>query len=268
LDVDEFSTLPYLLELLSVKDSGIEQIPISPEARKDRMIEAMKRIPLKGSVIRPLIMAIEDLHWIDRSSEEVLKYLLERSVAHNPELASAYTFLMASYAYLGRDKEARKALDRYIENAPFTGSPKLFHIMRNRPFKNQEVADRFAQGLIKAGWPEPHNYYKIKAENVLAGEEIRCLLFGKKLSGIEFYYGKQWWQDISKDGKFTRRHGSRSSSGMYSVEGDLLCKKYQKLFKGTKFYMTLFRNPEGTAEKKDEYLMVTGANLFAFSVQD
>jgi predicted ATPase/class 3 adenylate cyclase/ribosomal protein L40E len=75
--VEEASTLPYLLELLSVKDSGIDQIPLSPEARKDRMIDMMIRIPLKGSEIRPLVMAIEDLHWIDKSSEEALKYVLE-----------------------------------------------------------------------------------------------------------------------------------------------------------------------------------------------
>jgi len=75
--VDEGSTLPYLLELLSVKDSGIDKIPMSPEARKDRTMEAIRRVPLKGSEIRPLVMAIEDLHWVDKNSEEVLKYLLE-----------------------------------------------------------------------------------------------------------------------------------------------------------------------------------------------
>jgi len=37
--------------------------------RKDRIIEALNRIVLQGSEIRPLIMAIEDLHWIDKSSE-------------------------------------------------------------------------------------------------------------------------------------------------------------------------------------------------------
>jgi len=76
-EVDETSTLPYLLELLSVKDSGIDQISMSPEARKDRIIEALKRVTLKGSEIRPLVMAFEDLHWLDKSSEDVLKSLLE-----------------------------------------------------------------------------------------------------------------------------------------------------------------------------------------------
>ena len=75
--IDEASTLPYFLELLSVKDSGIEQISMSPEARKDRMIEALKRIVLRGSEVRPLIIAIEDLHWLDKSSEDVARSLLE-----------------------------------------------------------------------------------------------------------------------------------------------------------------------------------------------
>jgi tetratricopeptide (TPR) repeat protein len=77
LGADEASTLPYLLELLSVSDSGIDRIMMSPEGKKDRLIEALKRIVLKGSEMRPLIMAIEDLHWVDKSSEDVLKYLLE-----------------------------------------------------------------------------------------------------------------------------------------------------------------------------------------------
>jgi class 3 adenylate cyclase/tetratricopeptide (TPR) repeat protein len=75
--VDEASTLPYLLELLSVKDSGIDLIPMSPEARKDRFIEACRKIVLKGSEVRPLIMAFEDLHWLDKSSEDVIRSHLE-----------------------------------------------------------------------------------------------------------------------------------------------------------------------------------------------
>jgi class 3 adenylate cyclase/tetratricopeptide (TPR) repeat protein len=75
--VDEASTLPYLLELLSVKDSGIDQISMSPEAKKDRIMEACRRIVLKGSEVRPLIIASEDLHWVDKSSEDVLRSHLD-----------------------------------------------------------------------------------------------------------------------------------------------------------------------------------------------
>jgi len=90
LSTEEESTLPYLLELLSVKDSGIDRIMISPEGKKDRIVETLKRIVLKGSEIRPLIMAIEDLHWVDKNSEDVLKYLLE-------SIPGAAVFLIFTY---------------------------------------------------------------------------------------------------------------------------------------------------------------------------
>jgi class 3 adenylate cyclase/tetratricopeptide (TPR) repeat protein len=77
LGVDEPSILPYVLELLAVKESGIDKTPMSPEVKKDRIVEALKRIVFKGSEIRPLILAFEDLHWIDKSSEDLLKHLLE-----------------------------------------------------------------------------------------------------------------------------------------------------------------------------------------------
>jgi class 3 adenylate cyclase/tetratricopeptide (TPR) repeat protein len=76
LEADKGSTLPYLLELLSVQDSGIDHISMSPEGKRDQITEALKRITLMGSQIRPLVMAIEDLHWADKGSEEVLKSLI------------------------------------------------------------------------------------------------------------------------------------------------------------------------------------------------
>jgi len=71
------STLPYFLELLSVKDSGIDDLSLSPKVRKDRTIEALNRNVLMGSEKRPVVMAIEDLHWIDKSSEERFQALLD-----------------------------------------------------------------------------------------------------------------------------------------------------------------------------------------------
>jgi class 3 adenylate cyclase/tetratricopeptide (TPR) repeat protein len=90
LEIDECFTLPYFLELLSVKDSGINKIPMSPEAKKDRIIEAFNRIVLRKSDLRPLILAYEDLHWIDKSSEGALKVLLD-------SITGAKVFLVFTY---------------------------------------------------------------------------------------------------------------------------------------------------------------------------
>ena len=111
LRVDEASTLPYLLELLPVKDIGIDTIPMSPEAKRVRIVEAVRRITLKGSEIRPAIIAIEDLHWIDKSSEECLKDLLD-------SISGASVFLIFTYrpdfihAWGGRSYHSQLNLNR------------------------------------------------------------------------------------------------------------------------------------------------------------
>jgi tetratricopeptide (TPR) repeat protein len=75
--VAEADTLPFVFELLSVKDSGIDALNLSPEASKDKTLEALKKTMLKASEMRPLVMAVEDLHWIDKSSEETFKDWLD-----------------------------------------------------------------------------------------------------------------------------------------------------------------------------------------------
>jgi predicted ATPase len=90
LGTDEASTLPYLLELFSVKDSGIDKIPMSPEEKKARITEAVTGITVRGSEIRPLIITFEDLHWIDKSSEDYLKNLLD-------SISGARVFLIFTY---------------------------------------------------------------------------------------------------------------------------------------------------------------------------
>lgn len=74
---DEESTLPYFLELLSVQETGIRSTSMSPGEKRRRIFGALKQVILKGSEMRPLILAYEDLHWIDKSSEEVLKFILD-----------------------------------------------------------------------------------------------------------------------------------------------------------------------------------------------
>ena len=88
--VDATSTLPFILEMLSVKESGIDALGLSPEARKDRTLEALRRIVLKGSEMRPLVVAIEDLHWVDRSSEETFKDMLDA-------ISGAHLLLICTY---------------------------------------------------------------------------------------------------------------------------------------------------------------------------
>ncbi|MBW1786569.1 MAG: AAA family ATPase [Deltaproteobacteria bacterium] len=68
--------LPFLLELLSVQPIESPQVSMSREFKKERIIDALKWVLFNAAEIRPLVLAIEDLHWMDVSSEEALKHLL------------------------------------------------------------------------------------------------------------------------------------------------------------------------------------------------
>jgi predicted ATPase len=61
---------PYLLQLLSVKERTEPIAVLTPEAMRTRTFETLKQMSLQGSQQRPLIVEIEDLHWIDKTSEE------------------------------------------------------------------------------------------------------------------------------------------------------------------------------------------------------
>ena len=121
--------------------------------------------------------------------------------------------------------------------------------------KDLQVAERFAEGLLMAGLPgEPSGFYKISMEHKLTGKEISKLFFGRKVTGIAFMTGKQWSVERTKDGKATIRGGDGSDSGKSWIEDDMLCDQWDNLYEGLKDCWPIYRNPEGTPEKNDEYL--------------
>ena len=68
---------PVLLHLLGSRRRPDAFAALSPEARKARTLTAVTQMCLNGSR-QPLILEIEDLHWIDASSDECLTALVER----------------------------------------------------------------------------------------------------------------------------------------------------------------------------------------------
>jgi class 3 adenylate cyclase/predicted ATPase len=69
---------PVLLHLLGVPEGTDTVTVLDPEARKARTLAAVTQLCLHGSRPQPLILELEDLHWIDASSDECLTALVER----------------------------------------------------------------------------------------------------------------------------------------------------------------------------------------------
>jgi predicted ATPase len=82
--------IPYLLHLLEVPIETALTATLSPQAMRDRTIAGLVQLALASVRQQPLVLAVDNLHWLDPSSEEVLTALVER-------LAGAAILLLVSY---------------------------------------------------------------------------------------------------------------------------------------------------------------------------
>jgi tetratricopeptide (TPR) repeat protein len=83
-------TLPALLSLLDAlpEDSPFQQL--EPPQRRQRTLDACKRLLLRESQVQPLLLVFEDLHWIDSETQALLNSLVE-------SLPTAQLLLLVNY---------------------------------------------------------------------------------------------------------------------------------------------------------------------------
>ena len=99
LGADVAATVPYLLRLLAAEAESSIPVALAPEMVKRKTFEALQMLMLKGAARRPLILTIEDLHWVDKTTEECLTFLLEHIAGarvllvytHRPEFVSTWS---------------------------------------------------------------------------------------------------------------------------------------------------------------------------------
>ena len=70
-------TLPALLALLDVSGEDPEWQALDPPQRRQRTLDAVKRLLLREAQLQPLLVAFEDLHWIDSETQALLDSLVE-----------------------------------------------------------------------------------------------------------------------------------------------------------------------------------------------
>ena len=74
--------LPYLRFLLSLDPGDPSVLDEDPMLRKPRVFEAFRDLLLAAVARRPAVVVIEDLHWIDTASAELLSFVLESVATH------------------------------------------------------------------------------------------------------------------------------------------------------------------------------------------
>jgi class 3 adenylate cyclase/tetratricopeptide (TPR) repeat protein len=83
---------PSLAALLSLLEVPVEEAwgQLDPAQRRQRTLDAVKHLLIRESQIQPLMLLVEDLHWIDAETQGVLDSLVE-------SLPTARLLLLASY---------------------------------------------------------------------------------------------------------------------------------------------------------------------------
>jgi predicted ATPase len=69
---------PSLRHLLEIEPGTEDLLGVSPETLKAKTFEALRQLCLHRSPQHPLVLAVEDLQWIDPTSEEFFASLVER----------------------------------------------------------------------------------------------------------------------------------------------------------------------------------------------
>ena len=82
--------LPALLALLDVLPDDSPFLKLDPPQRRQRTLEALKRLLLRESQAQPLLLIFEDLHWIDAETQALLDLLVD-------SLPTAHLLLLVNY---------------------------------------------------------------------------------------------------------------------------------------------------------------------------
>jgi class 3 adenylate cyclase/predicted ATPase len=77
LDPGLLDAIPYLNALLGISEADDPIAGMDPQLRKQRTLDAMKRLLVRESLAQPLIVIFEDLHWFDAESLEFLTLLAD-----------------------------------------------------------------------------------------------------------------------------------------------------------------------------------------------
>jgi tetratricopeptide (TPR) repeat protein len=83
-------TIPALLALLDALPEDSPFLTLDPPQRRQRTLEALKRVLLRESQAQPLLLVCEDLHWIDTETQALLDRLVEG-------LPTAHLLLLVNY---------------------------------------------------------------------------------------------------------------------------------------------------------------------------
>ncbi len=162
--------------ILTVLDALPEDSPfllLDPPHRKQRILDAIKRLLVRQSQVQPLLLIFEDLHWIDSETQAVLDTLIESLptvrilllVNYRPEYSHGWGS-RSYYSQLRVDPLAPESADELLRtllgSGPDLGALSLLLIERTEgnPFFLEESIRTLAETQVLVGEPGAYRLAK------------------------------------------------------------------------------------------------------------
>jgi class 3 adenylate cyclase/tetratricopeptide (TPR) repeat protein len=83
-------TLPYLFGLLGIGEGPDPLAQVDPQVKRQRTLDAIKRLIVRESLAQPMVVIFEDLHWIDSQTQALLNLLAD-------SIASTRALMLVNY---------------------------------------------------------------------------------------------------------------------------------------------------------------------------
>ena len=155
--------VPFLLSLLGAETDDPAIRGMAAEARRRYTFEALRALTIAASARRPIVFAVEDLHWIDPASQDFLRYLAENStraavlllVTHRP----GYTPPWADRSYYSpialaplSEGESERVVESVLRvpSLPATVKALICQKAEGNPFYLEEITRSFVDTGILA----------------------------------------------------------------------------------------------------------------------
>ncbi len=160
LDKKLLSTLPSFQELLSLTVDDDKHLQVDAQQRRERNFAAIRDLLIRESQARPLVIVVEDLHWIDKTSEEFLDSLIG-GLAHHPILLvilyrpeySHYWGSKSYYSQIGIDQLSTGTSTELVQSLLEEGEvvPELRELILGRAGGNPLFVEELTHSLLENG---------------------------------------------------------------------------------------------------------------------
>jgi class 3 adenylate cyclase/tetratricopeptide (TPR) repeat protein len=219
-------------DLLSLPVEDGTYLKLEPKEKKDRIFEALRDRFISLSQERTLILAIEDLHWIDKTTEEFLDYLMTSLTTsrmllillHRPE----YTHPWGSRSYFNRVgltqltmKSSAELVQAILEGKKVTSE--LSDLILSRAAGNPLFMEELTHSLLENGSIEMKDdqYVLARTSNLQVPDTIQGII-AARMDRLEEHL-KQIMQVASVIGREFAFRILHAISGMRKeVKADLL----------------------------------------------